>query len=504
MENMMNEIIRSIGAYLPSLIGALAILILGWVLAMIIASVIRRVLRRLGFNHLMRRWTGAEEKEGMPDLENGIAKVTYYFLMLFVLIAFFQALRITMITEPLTNLLNEVFLFVPQIVGAALLLLTAWVVAKILQIVVFKGLTAAKIDQRVGRRLATAEAKSPALAKSIADAVYFLVFLLFLPAILGALALDGLLAPVMSMINRILDFVPNLATAAIIMVVGWFAARLVQQIVTNLLTAIGTDQLSERVGLAPILGRQTLSGVIGFIIYAFMIIPVAIAALNTLQLESITAPASNMLNMILAALPNIFAATAVIVISYIIGRLAGSLTSTVLAGVGFDALLGRLGLFKETTAEKWPPSKIAGTLVFLGIIFFAVLEGARLLDFTALADLIFQFMLLAGHILLGLIIFAVGLAIADFAGRAIRTSTAPYAGLYATAARIVILVFAGAMALRQMGLANEIINLAFGLVLGALALALAIAFGLGARDIAGRELDQWLQSIRTKPGNPVR
>jgi hypothetical protein len=89
---------------------------------------------------------------------------------------------------------------------------------------------------------------------------------LFLPAILGALSLQGLLAPVQGMIDKILSFLPNLVTAGIIFLVGWFIARLVQQIVTNLLVAIGTDNFSEKVGLAKALGSQKLSSVCGFIL----------------------------------------------------------------------------------------------------------------------------------------------------------------------------------------------------------------------------------------------
>jgi hypothetical protein len=60
-----------------------------------------------------------------------------------------------------------------------------------------------------------------------------------------------------------------------------------------------------------------------------------------------------------------------------------------------------------------------------------------------------------------------------------------------------ILVLPGAMALRRMGLANEIINLAFGLLLGAIAVAVALAFGLGGRELAGHQLEEWRQSVES-------
>ncbi|MGN6698012.1 MAG: hypothetical protein ACTHMR_07635, partial [Thermomicrobiales bacterium] len=63
-------------------------------------------------------------------------------------------------------------------------------------------------------------------------------------------------------------------------------------------------------------------------------------------------------------------------------------------------------------------------------------------------------------------------------------------------AQAAILVLAGAMALRQMGVADDIINLAFGLLLGAVAVATAIAFGVGGREVAGRELARWVDAAR--------
>ena len=106
------------------------------------------------------------------------------------------------------------------------------------------------------------------------------VFLLFLPAVLGALELQGLLEPVQGMINQILGFLPNIFAAGLILAVGWFVARIVQQIVTNLLAAIGADQLSKRVGLAPVLGKQQLSGLLGLVVYVLILIPVLIAAIS--------------------------------------------------------------------------------------------------------------------------------------------------------------------------------------------------------------------------------
>jgi hypothetical protein len=498
MQVILDQITRLVGAYIPNLIAALAILIVGWLVALIVSAIVRGVLRRTSLdNRLARLIMGEKAAEGV-EVERQIARGVYYLIMLFVLIAFFQTLGLTLITEPLNQLLIQVFQYAPRLLGAGLLLLIAWIVASVLKFTLSRVLTAAKIDERLGSEAGLEEEERVPLAQTLGNAMYWLVFLLFLPAVLSALELVGLLEPVQGMINQILGFLPNIFAAGLILAVGWFVARIVQQIVTNLLAAVGADQLSERVGLAPVLGERRLSGLLGLVVYVLILIPVLIAALNALALEAITRPASNMLNAILEAIPSIFAAILVVVIAYVVGRVVAGLIANLLTGVGFNAVLARLGLGKELAEGERTPSEIVGYLVLVAIMLFAAIEASRLLGFVLLADLVSEFTAFAGQVVLGLIIFTIGLYLANLAANTVQASGAAQAGWLAMAARVSILVLAGAMALRQMGLANEIINLAFGLLLGAIAVAVALAFGLGGREIAAREVEGWLQSLKSE------
>ncbi|HKZ16492.1 MAG TPA: mechanosensitive ion channel, partial [Geobacteraceae bacterium] len=317
-------------------------------------------------------------------------------------------------------------------------------------------------------------------------------------AILSTLGLEGLLRPVQGMLNKILDFLPNLFTAILIGLIGWLVARFMQRVVTNLLEALGADRLSERVHLASVLGKQKLSGVLGLIVYILILIPILVAALQTLKLDAVTEPASRMLEMILAALPNIFAAALILVISYVIGRVVAGLISNLLEGIGFNGILARLGIGREISEGSWTPSSVMGYLVLVGIMLFALIEAADQLGFTMLSGIFSQFTVLAGHIFMGLIIFAIGLFLANLVFNTILATATAQSRVLAVSAKIAILVLAGAMALRHMGLADEIINLAFGLILGAIAIAVAIAFGIGGREIAGRELNEWISSMKSK------
>ena len=497
MQEVLLNFVQLLLSSIPTVVGALAVLIIGWLIALVVSAVVRRALRRTTVD---KRLTGLIAVEGAEaiEVERWVGRGVFWLIMIFVLVAFFQVLGLTMITEPLNQLLIQVFQYAPRLIGGGLLLLFAWALASILRFFVTRVLKAAKLDERLGTLAGVVEEERVPLSKTLGDAVYWLVFLLFLPALLGALAVEGLLEPVQGMISNILEFLPNIFAAGLILAIGWFVARIVQRIVTNLLAAIGTDRLSERVELDRVLGKQRLSGVLGLIVYFLILIPVLIAALNALGLDAITEPASNMLNVILTALPGIFAAGLLVAIAYVVGRVVSGLITNVLTGIGFNAILARLGVGKEPAEGERTLSEIVGYLVLVGVMLLASMEAAHLLGFTLLADLVAEFTFFAGQVVLGLIIFGIGLYLANLAAEVVKASGAAQASLLALAARISILVLAGAIALSQMGLAGEIINLAFGVLLGAIGVAVALAFGLGGREIAARELEEWLKSVRSR------
>ncbi|MEE8112689.1 MAG: mechanosensitive ion channel, partial [Acidobacteriota bacterium] len=173
------------------------------------------------------------------------------------------------------------------------------------------------------------------------------------------------------------------------------------------------------------------------------------------------------------------------------------LTTNLLTGAGFNSLLVKLGLGTQTQKSERSPASIAGYLILVVIMLFAAIEASRLLGFEAMAELVSGFTVFAGQVILGLVVFGLGLYLANLVSQTILATSAPQAGFLAMAARVSIIGLAGAIALQQMGLANEIISLAFGIILGSLAVAAALAFGIGGRDIAARKLEGWLDARRS-------
>lgn len=493
MNDLLVQLKQQFAAYGPTLLAGLAVLVVGWLVAVFASFLVRKILGKVSIDNKIAQWiAGPDAKREIP-IERWAGAVVFWVILLFVLIGFLQTIKLTSVSGPLNSLLEPVMAYLPRVAGGALLLAAAWIVATIIRKVLLAVLSATTLDEKVGGQVR--EGSTPiALSKTFAEIVYWLIFLLFLPAILQALAMQSLLEPVTSLFNKIFIFLPNLLSAAAIALFGWLIARIVGRIVQSLLACTGIDGLSEKWGLAGSMGKQKLSGVLGSVVYFIILVPVIISALGALKLEAITRPASDMLAKLMAALPNVFGAAIVVLLAVLIGKVVSGIVSNILAGLGFNNVLVKLGLSKEVLQGKQSPSAWVGMVLFAFIVLLASVTACDMLGFPSVGVLIKDFISLAGHIFMGAAIFSLGLLLAQVVCKGISSSNSPHARRLSLAARVVILALAGAMALRQTGLADEIVNLAFGLTLGAAAVAAALAFGLGGRDIAARMLEEWRSS----------
>ncbi len=493
-------------AHFPIILGAIAILVIGWLIALIIASLVRGALRRTHAGMKLARWIQGDEEAADSEVIKWIGRAAFYLAMFFVLVAFFQYLGLTLIAEPLNVFLLQIFEYAPRILGAAVLLLIAWFLATLLRVVVYRILQAANIDKRFASQVEKEEREEQeeqeeqkiSLSKTLSNVVYWVVFLFFVPAILSTLTLEGLLVPVQGMFENLLAYLPNILGAGLIILLGWIGARVLQRIVINLLSEVGLDRVSDKAAVSSILGPNKPSVIIGLIVYVLVLVFAIIAALNALALEALTAPASNMIELILQALPAVFAAALVLIIALLVGRILAGLVSNLLAAAGFNDLLIRLGFTRTALEGRRTPAEIVGYITLVAIMLFAAIEAAGLLGFGVLADLIAQLTVILGKVVVSVVIFGLGLYLAGLAKEVIQTSGGPQADFLAKLARIAILVLAGSIALRQVGVADEIIIIAFGVLLGAIALTGVIAFGLGGRDLAAKELAEWVDKMKNK------
>jgi hypothetical protein len=509
-----------LGAFLPSLVWAIVLLLAGWVIATVAAAIVKNLLKRTGIDDRIANWALGKDPDQAVPIESWAATFVYWVILLFAIIAALNALNLSTVSEPLNGFLNEIFAYIPNIAGAALLLGAAWLVATVVRALVVQGLSHFNLDDRLAAQSGLEGGEAPFLLnETIGNILYWFIFLLFVPLILSALNLPGLLQPIEGLINNFLQAIPRILTAGLVLAVGWLVARIVRGVVTNLLLATGTDQLGNRFGLKTTEQEGlSLSELLGTLAYVLILIPAVIAALNELGIEAISAPAVLMLERILTYIPQVLMAALVLVGFYFVGRFVADLVTNVLTNIGFNNIWNILGLPQLNTTNSGvsgqptvtpalgttpqrpitrTPAEIVGLVALVAVVLFGMVTATEILQFDALTNIVRAILRVGARVLSGGVVFAVGLYLANLAFRLVNAmGTSGQTKILAQAARISVLVLVGAMALQQMGVATDIVNLAFGLLLGAIAVAIAIAFGLGGRDVAGDQLRKWLGAFK--------
>ncbi|MDH3511367.1 MAG: mechanosensitive ion channel [Gammaproteobacteria bacterium] len=480
-----NSLTSTFAETIPNLLSAVVILIVGWLVAVVLRALVKKLLGLMKLNTWIENTIDDE-----VDAEGLVAGALFWIVLLMVLVAFFSVLNLGSVSAPLEALVTKVFDYAPNLIGGGAIALVAWIVASLVRTLTVKALAATTLDDKV----ATQAGMQP-ISANAGNVLYWLIILLFLPAILGALKLGGLLDPVQNMVDQILAMLPNIFAALVIGFVGWFVARILRDLVANLLAATGLDRLGDKVGLAEDI---QLSNVAGLVVFIFVLVPALIGAINALQIEAISAPATQMLSTFMAAIPKIFAAMVILTVAYFLARFISGLVGNLLHGFGADEMPAKMGL-EQLATGGFQISKLAGTVVSIFIFLFAAVEASNQLGFEQITDLVTTLIEFAGQILLGTTILIAGFWLASIAYRAIIRVSGPQAGAVAGLARIGILGLVLAMGLRAMGIADDIVNLAFMLVLGAVAVAGALSFGLGGREAAGRQLEYWLKKLRNEP-----
>ena len=314
--NFVEEMSRTLGAFLPSLIWAIVILIAGWIVATVAASLIKNLLLRTTLDDRLTNMVMGQSSDRDVPIEQWVATAVYWLIMIFTLVAFLNALNLEVVSEPLNEFLQEIFQYLPRIGGALLLLAVAWATATIVKVLVTQGLSRFNLDDRLSEQMGD-DGSSPIMVnESIGNILYWFIFLLFIPLILSALDLPGLLEPIEGLIEQFLQAIPRILIAGISLAVGWFIARIVRDIVTNLLHATQADSIGARFGLASTEATEgiSLSKLAGTIVFVLILIPAVVVALNELDIDAISGPAISMLELILDTIPQIIMAGVVLVV----------------------------------------------------------------------------------------------------------------------------------------------------------------------------------------------
>lgn len=401
----------------------------------------------------------------------------------------------------------------PRVVFAILILIATHFIAKGVQWAV------AKMVNRMPVLKRHPQAGVDSVGTELGRLAYWLVWLVGLVAALQPLGLNEVLTPVTVMTNEVFAFIPRLIGAGLLFFAGLILARIVRHVVEAALGALNLERLFSRAGIAigdaPLAvdeagvaqegtapARGSIAKAVGVTVSAVIIIFAAIGALGTLKIATISDPATAMLQSIALSIPNVLAALIVLAIAFLIGRWGKSVIETVLPGLGFDNAMRALGMMPVSSV----PSRIVGNIAMTAALIVGTMEAAHKIGGDSTAALLFQVTALGGKVIFGTVIIVVGIFLARILATLVGSSTGESS--YAeTIIKYAIIALFTAIGLTFMGLADQIVMMAFGLILGSAAVATAIAFGLGGRDAAARILERWtdeqMPSSR-RPATPPR
>lgn len=379
------------------------------------------------------------------------------------------------------------------LLGGILLVLVAWIVATILKKVVAEALGAANLDSKlVDWGFANSQQQGDQTVNSLAQVVYYLVWVLFLPGIFQAFGLNSIGQPIANMIDTALAYLPNLIGAIVIVILGIFAAKFVRNLVYNFLVATNVDSYLNRfVGdsntnkQSDHESKRTLSKALASLVYFLVLLPILLVAVETLGIESIGRPITQLLNTILSAIPNILVAMILLGVGFVVAKVVGDLLVDLLKGTGVNKYSATL---REKANVDLDLAQVIGqaVAVIIGLLFFVeALNALNLGILNAVGAAIIAYI---PSVIVAGIIALVAFALAEFLASLINRSTS--SNLAAGLVKALVYVFAGFMILDQLNFASGIVNQAFFLVIGAIAVAFALAFGLGGRDFARKQLEK--------------
>lgn len=469
------------------ILAAVAILIIGWIIALIVAAGIKKGLEKLGTNQRLSAATGHSS-----NVENIVSRVVFWLILIIAVIGALNVLNLTSVSGPFSNMVQQFLLFIPQLIAAIAVGFIGWIIANLVKVGLHKLLDRTQLDEKL-----SAEVGVSPISKNISDIVYWLILLLFLPIVLSILGLDGLLLPIQNMVNTVVSFLPNIFIAAVIIFAGYILAKIVRGIVEGLLNSLNVQAQVQKIGMFK---NSNVSQVIGSFVFAIVIITALIIAFEALGVASISEPATAMLYEVMYAIPHIIAAGLILILAYVVSRFVAKLVSDILVGTGVDEIPAKLDLQRFLGRVKI--SNLVGYLIIFFTMLFAVSEASHRLGFEQISGLIAMFIQFGASILLGAVILVIGFWLANIVANVVQRGEYNSSRWLGNLVRILIMGLVIAMGLRAMGIADSIVNLAFGLTLGSVAVAFALAFGLGGRQPAERLLTDLIEKCQKEANEP--
>lgn len=378
---------------------------------------------------------------------------------------------------------NRIANFLPDILGALIILLIGWLIARGIKALIVKMLRKTSWDERVfgGDNIKDTNI-------FVGNIFYYLIMIIVLLIVLEILGISEVLTPLENMMNEFLLFIPNLIGAALIAFIGYVLAKFV----ANLIRISGgiLDKWVDKTGFKD---TDKLADILRKVVFIIIFIPFLIQAFNTLQLDAISDPANEILYGFTEMIGEIIIAAVILLVFIWGGKFLADFLEDLFKSLGLDRAAEKIQIHNMIGAGQ-SLSKLVANLIYFFLVFFGIITAVEILGLSRLSEILNDILNVTGQIIFGLIILAVGNYISLLIYNTMTRSKKN--NFIASIIRWASLALFIAIALRTMGIANEIVELAFGLILGAIAVAVALSYGLGGREAAGEHFRDIIKKLR--------
>lgn len=379
----------------------------------------------------------------------------------------------------MNSLTNSVGDFLPSTIGAILILIIGWFVAGFIKRLITKFIKRTKIDDKMG----TGKVE---LSSLIGKLIYFFIMIFVFMLALEKLGMTSVLDPVKNLLNGFTNYIPNIVGAGLVGYIGYMLATIVSELV-----GLSGDTIQSLVPKLKLPENIDLVNILKKIVFIFIFIPLLITALNILNMDAISVPATHMLEQFFNAIPKILVAVIIIIIFVVGGKFVAGLLTDLLESLKLDGIVKKMNLGGVSSNTNLP--KLIGNIAFFFIVLFGITTALEKLEFAKLTEVLDTLVGVSGNILFGLIILIIGNWIASIAHKAMAKDQNNL--FVASIIRMCILAIFLAMGLKTMGIGDDIINMAFGITLGTIAVTIALSFGLGGRQAAGKQMERILNKF---------
>lgn len=368
-----------------------------------------------------------------------------------------------------------------KVIGAILIIIIGWFIASFLKKMISKLIKKTGIDDKLKNNKID-------ISSFVGKLLYFLVMIFVFMLALEKLGLSNVLEPLKNLLNGFTNYIPNIIGAGLVAYIGYMLATIVSQLVElsgdTINNLVPKYKLPENIDLVKVLKK---------VVFIFIFIPLLISAFHILDMKAISEPATSMLSSFFEAIPKILVAVIIIIIFVFVGKFVSQLLKDLLENLNLNSLAAKMNISDYVGTKNI--ASLISNIAYAFIIIFGMLTAFEKLEFTQLTNILDTVVAYAGKIIFGIAIVGIGLLVANLFTKALNSKNNPFV---VSIVKISIIAIFLAIGLRSMGIADEIVNLAFGITLGTVALTIVLSFGLGGREAAGKQMSKILEKFNTK------